>query len=71
MANAATMESGSAVKGAAETRPASAVLSIGGTPLDLDIKHGTLGPDVIDITHLYRDTGMFTYDPGSASTASC
>ncbi len=71
MANASTMEAGSAAKGAAETRPTSAVLTIGGTPLDLDIKHGTLGPDVIDITHLYRDTGMFTYDPGFTSTASC
>ena len=30
-----------------------------------------LGPDVIDIRKLYGQTGMFTYDPGFTSTASC
>ena len=32
---------------------------------------GTLGPDVIDITTLYAETGHFTYDPSFTSTASC
>ncbi len=32
---------------------------------------GSVGPDVIDIRRLYADTGMFTYDPGFTSTASC
>jgi len=32
---------------------------------------GSVGPDVIDIRKLYADTGMFTYDPGFTSTASC
>ena len=32
---------------------------------------GTVGPDVIDIRKLYAETGMFTYDPGFMSTASC
>src|SRR6187431_1669957 len=32
---------------------------------------GTVGPDVVDIRKLYNDTGMFTYDPGFTSTASC
>jgi citrate synthase len=31
----------------------------------------TLGPDVIDVGTLYRDLGVFTYDPGFTSTASC
>lgn len=31
----------------------------------------SLGPDVLDITQLYADTGMLTYDPGFTSTASC
>ena len=31
----------------------------------------TKGPDVIDIRKLYGETGMFTYDPGFTSTASC
>jgi len=37
----------------------------------LPVYQGTLGPDVIDINALYRDTGCFTYDPGFTSTASC
>lgn len=42
-----------------------------GTPqIELPIISGTLGPDVIDIRNLAK-TGMFTYDPGFLSTASC
>ncbi len=32
---------------------------------------GSAGPRAIDIRRLYADTGMFTYDPGFTSTASC
>ena len=32
---------------------------------------GSVGPEVIDIRKFYGDTGMFTYDPGFTSTASC
>jgi citrate synthase len=39
--------------------------------LDLPVYHGTVGPDVFDIRQLYGKTGMFTYDPGFLSTASC
>jgi citrate synthase len=35
------------------------------------ILDGTVGPQVIDIRKLYAQTGMFTYDPGFTSTASC
>jgi len=45
--------------------------SNGGQAVDLPIYKGTLGPDVIDIRKLYAQTGMFTYDPGFMSTASC
>jgi citrate synthase len=38
---------------------------------DYDVMSGSVGPDVIDIRKLYADTGMFTYDPGFTSTASC
>ncbi|MGZ5050015.1 MAG: citrate synthase [Methylobacter sp.] len=38
---------------------------------ELPVLSGTLGPDVIDIQSLYNKTGMFTYDPGFTSTASC
>src|ERR1700720_2512775 len=37
---------------------------------ELKIMSGTLGPDVLDISHLTRDLGVFTYDPGFMSTAS-
>jgi citrate synthase len=39
--------------------------------LELPVLSGNLGPDVIDIRTLYAKTGMFTYDPGFTSTASC
>lgn len=42
-----------------------------GKNYEFSILHSTVGPDVIDIRSLYKDTGMFTYDPGFTSTASC
>ncbi|MGZ5082748.1 MAG: citrate synthase [Usitatibacter sp.] len=39
--------------------------------LELPTYGGTIGPDVFDIRALYGKTGMFTYDPGFMSTASC
>ncbi|MAP25023.1 MAG: citrate (Si)-synthase [Rickettsiales bacterium] len=36
-----------------------------------DVLEGTLGPSVVDIRSFYKETGMFTYDPGFLSTASC
>ncbi len=48
-----------------------ASLTLRGGRHNLPVRRGTLGPDVIDITSLYQDTGCFTYDPGFASTASC
>lgn len=37
----------------------------------LPVHTGTLGPDVLDIGKLYREQGVFTYDPGFVSTGSC
>ena len=48
-----------------------ATLNIADASLDLPVYEGTLGPDAMDITSFYRDTGKFTYDPGFTSTASC
>jgi citrate synthase len=45
--------------------------SDGQPSVDLPMYHGNIGPDVIDIRKLYGQTGMFTYDPGFLSTASC
>ncbi|MBU1690997.1 MAG: citrate (Si)-synthase, partial [Gammaproteobacteria bacterium] len=42
----------------------------GGEAIELPILSGTLGPDVIDIRGLGK-YGIFTYDPGYQSTASC
>ena len=41
------------------------------TEVELPVLSGTLGPDVIDIRRLYAQTGLFTYDPGFTSSASC
>jgi citrate synthase len=38
---------------------------------EFPVRHGSIGPDVADIRKLYGATGMFTYDPGFTSTASC
>jgi len=48
-----------------------ATLELGGKPHEYKVYKGTIGPDVIDISSLYKDTGAFTYDPGFTSTASC
>ncbi|EQB05855.1 type II citrate synthase [Sphingobium sp. HDIP04] len=48
-----------------------AILSVGGDAKDYAILNGTVGPQVIDVRKLYANTGMFTYDPGFTSTASC
>ncbi len=42
-----------------------------GKTIELPVLSGSTGPDVIDIRKLYAETGMFTYDPGFTSTASC
>jgi citrate synthase len=38
---------------------------------ELPVFAGSRGPEVIDIRRLYGDAGVFTYDPGFTSTASC
>jgi citrate synthase len=48
-----------------------ASLTIGGKTLEFPVSSGTVGPDVVDIRKLYGDAGIFTYDPGFQSTASC
>ena len=42
-----------------------------GKTVELDILSGTEGPDTIDITSLYGQAKVFTFDPGFVSTASC
>jgi citrate synthase len=38
---------------------------------ELPVFDGSQGPEVVDIRRLYGDAGIFTYDPGFTSTASC
>ena len=46
-------------------------ITLGGKSVEMNVKDGTIGPSVVDIGKLYAQTGMFTYDPGFTSTASC
>jgi citrate synthase len=48
-----------------------ATLSVNNKTITLPIYDGQEGPSVIDISKLYAETGMFTFDPGFMSTASC
>jgi citrate synthase len=49
-----------------------AVLNYGdGKSVEFPVLDGSIGPEVVDIRALYGKTGMFTYDPGYLSTASC
>ena len=54
-----------------DRRTATLTFSDGTPSVEFPILAGTVGPDVIDIRTLYAKTGMFTYDPGFMSTASC
>ena len=69
MANASEMEAREApVRTAASN---TAKLTIEAETWDFPVRDGTIGPQVVDISALYRETGRFTYDPGFTSTASC
>lgn len=48
-----------------------ATLTIDGKSYELPIHDGTVGPQVVDISSLYKQTDRFTFDPGFTSTASC
>src|SRR5471030_1331964 len=41
-----------------------------GKTSQLDAISGTIGPDVLDISNLTKDQGVFTFDPGFMATAS-
>ena len=42
-----------------------------GKSYEYPILESTRGPSVVDVRSFFQDTGMFTYDPGFTSTASC
>ena len=41
-----------------------------GRKSSLPIRSGTIGPDVVDISPIHKDLGVFTFDPGFMATAS-
>ena len=41
-----------------------------GKAAPLNALEGTIGPECLDISHLTRDLGVFTFDPGFMATAS-
>ncbi|WP_375616800.1 MULTISPECIES: citrate synthase [unclassified Bartonella] len=49
----------------------SAHLIVNDKKVELPLRKGTSGPEVIEIASLYKKTDIFTYDPGFTSTASC
>ena len=53
------------------TPKGSATLNLEGKAYDVPVFGGSVGPDVLDIRKLYAQSGLFTYDPGFTSTASC
>lgn len=42
-----------------------------GKQFEYPILNGSRGPSVVDLRSFFGDTGMFTFDPGYTSTASC
>jgi citrate synthase len=42
-----------------------------GKSMELPVRSGTTGPDVVEIGRLFAEQGVFTYDPGFVSTGSC
>ena len=58
-------------EGTGAGKPDKAQLRVHDRELELDVLHGTMGPDAIDVRNLYRQAGVFTFDVGYTSTASC
>ncbi|MGL4312746.1 MAG: citrate synthase [Sphingomonas sp.] len=48
-----------------------AKLTVDGNDFDYSVISGSVGPRVVDIRKLYAQAGVFTFDPGFTSTASC
>jgi citrate synthase len=46
-------------------------ITLGNKNYTFPVYDGTLGPEVLDVSKLYAEAGIFTYDPGFTSTGSC
>jgi len=47
------------------------LISPEGKDTELPVRRGTVGPAVVEIGSLYKEQGVFTYDPGYGATGSC
>lgn len=56
---------------AEETKTFTLINDQTGQTIKLPVKESVQGPDAIDVSSLYKEAGVFTYDPGFMSTASC
>ena len=54
-----------------QKRIATLDLGNGSPPLEFPVMSGSMGPEVVDMRSLHARSGVFTYDPGYFSTASC
>jgi citrate synthase len=55
----------------AKNNPKTGTLTIADKSYTFPMYSGTAGPDVVDMSKLYNQAGIFTYDPGYTSTGSC
>jgi citrate synthase len=46
-------------------------ITLGDKSYSFPVYDGTIGPEVLDVSKLYAEAGIFTYDPGFTSTGSC
>ena len=53
------------------TKDAFRLTSPAGKEIELPVRSGTIGPDVVEIGSLYKEQGVFTFDPGYGATGSC
>jgi citrate synthase len=58
-------------KGGEGPRKPNATLTVDNEQVELAVRTGSIGPDVVDVGNLFKQTGCFTYDPGFTSTANC
>ncbi|NCA69440.1 MAG: citrate synthase [Sphingobacteriia bacterium] len=45
--------------------------NVTGESFDFPLRSAAIGPSAVDISSLYKEAGIFTFDPGFMSTASC
>lgn len=60
-----------AMRSSAMRKTGTATLILDGKEHHLPVLHGTEGERAIDVSSLYRDTGLITLDQGYSSTGSC